>query len=192
MLLLRHHSSFNSTQCLLLSAEFCAVIIYLHVLASPDCEQFFVQMPETRRPFPVSGSRGSLCLRIRDRRHIQRVCFLRGRTTTAAASRAETVSSMTHRGGVAVAAGLDGGLVVGVGLAAVGALAILIMVAGGLDGLALLHGLAADGAHLAAGAAVLGAGGSLRAHQLGLVAGGGITSPFFTVSPQTVQTSSPV
>ena len=45
----------------------------------------------------VSGSRGSLCLRIRDRRHIQRVCFLRGRTTTAAASRAETVSSMTHR-----------------------------------------------------------------------------------------------
>ena len=71
--------------------------IFMHAWLNGDCEQFLYKTPETRRPFPVSGSRGSLCLRIRDRGHVQRVCFLRGRTTTAAASRAETVSSMTHR-----------------------------------------------------------------------------------------------
>ena len=51
--------------------------------------------------------------------------------------------------GVILVAGLDAGilglsgLVVGVGLAAVGALAVLVIVAGGGDDLALLHGDAA-------------------------------------------------
>ncbi|CDB27309.1 unknown [Oscillibacter sp. CAG:241] len=43
--------------------------------------------------------------------------------------------------------------------------------AGGGDDLALLHGLAAGLAHLIAGVAVLGAGGSHSAHNLGIVAG---------------------
>ena len=170
MLLLRHHSSFNSAQCLLLSAEFCATIIYLHVLASPDCELFLYKMPEARGPlkgFPgfrscqkralpffdkrdFAPTRASVCASAHEHtlsaqsifrdvhaaaknesdlirglraansarlfqserkadarrrppfvlcRGISRdqLCFLRGRTTTAAASRAETVSSMTHR-----------------------------------------------------------------------------------------------
>ena len=195
MLLLRHHSSFNSVQCLLLSAEFCATIIYLHVLASPDCELFLYKMPEARGPlkgFPgfrscqkralpffdkrdFAPTRASVCASAHEHtlarhqpsgqprpvplgrgrakyfsrrtrptevpsgdaaaknesdlirglraansarlfqseqkadarrrppfvlcRGISRdqLCFLRGRATTAAASRAETVSSMTHR-----------------------------------------------------------------------------------------------
>ena len=45
--------------------------------------------------------------------------------------------------------------------------------AGGRDDLTLLHGLAAGLAHLIAGVAVLGAGSSHRAHNLGIVAGSG-------------------
>ena len=70
------------------------------------------------------------------------------------------------RGGVALVASLDSGLVVGISGAADGALAILILMAGGLDDLALLHNLAADGADFVAGVAVLGAGGLLAPTSL--------------------------
>ena len=84
--------------------------------------------------------------------------------------------------GVSLIAGLDtgilglhrlSGLVVGIGLAAHGALAVLVVVTGGGDGLTLLDDLVADGADLVAGIAIFGAGGGLSAHLLGLVAGGG-------------------
>ena len=62
-------------------------------------------------------------------------------------------------GGVALVAGLDaglGGLVAGIGCAAVGALAILVVMAGGLDDFALGDGFTAGLADLIAGVAVLG------------------------------------
>jgi hypothetical protein len=67
--------------------------IFMHAWLNGDCEQFLYKTPETRS---LRVSRVTLSP---DQRQafIQRVCFLRGRTTTAAASRAETVSSMTHR-----------------------------------------------------------------------------------------------
>ena len=74
---------------------------------------------------------------------------------------------------VALIAGLDTGLVVGISRAADGALAVLILMAGGLDDLALLDGLAVGLADHVAGVAVLGAGRLLGANDLGIVAGGG-------------------